>query len=314
MIAVAVCTYKRPRDLARLLDAFSGLRAPHDTAFVVVDNDGQDPQVEVIVTRFRERTGSLVRYVIEREPGISAARNAAIRAVRNMGAEYVAMLDDDEWPPVGWLDALLATQRRTGAKIVGGPVRPVFSETRAKMRQHARFWSVEAEFLNGKPFVYCTCNFLLELAAASFLGAEPFDQAFGISGGGDTVFFRALANAGVPMAWSEDAWIYEEIPDSRASVSWLRKRRYRMGNVAYRWEIETPVKGDLNPKLKTLLAVCRLPFYPLVSRERSHRLLAWLLEFDKLRGRAAAQFGREYAEYQRSTLPAGGAISEKACR
>lgn len=315
MIAVAVCTYKRPQDLARLLEAFAALRVPAGTAFVVVDNHGDDPRVGELVSGFGTRTGWTVRYVVEREPGISAARNAAVRAVRALGATTMAMLDDDEWPPASWIEALVAARDQAGAKVVGGPVRPVFSENRADLRRHARFWSVEADFLHGKPFVYCTCNFLLELEAIDFLGERPFDPAFGITGGGDTVFFRSIFNTGAPMAWSEDAWISEEIPDSRASVDWLRKRRYRMGNVAYRWEKETPAPNDMNPDVKTLLAVARLPFYPFMSREKSDRGLAWLLEFDKVRGRVAAQFGSRYSEYARpGTATTGAEPDGKACR
>ncbi len=310
MIVVAVCTYKRPDFLSRLLESFETLRAPKDCAFVVVDNHGEDPAVGDLVSGFEARTGRAAHYVVEREPGISAARNACFAKARELGAQTIAMLDDDEWVTPDWLEALLRTRDQSGAKVVGGPVRPVFSEARRALDRHARFWSVEREFLHGKPFVFCTCNFLLEMDAVAFLGETPFDPEFGITGGGDTVFFRQLANAGAPMAWAEDAYIYEEIPDSRASVKWLRQRRYRMGNVAFRWEQETPAPGDMDPRLKTVLAILRLPFYPLMSREKSDRLLAWLLEFDKVRGRAAAQFGSRYSEYSR---PDAGAPA-KACR
>jgi succinoglycan biosynthesis protein ExoM len=309
MVVVAVCTYRRPDLLARLLDSFATLRAPDETAFVVVDNHGDDPAVEDLVKAFAARTGRKAVYAIEREPGISAARNTAFAQARALGANTLAMLDDDEWVTPDWLEALIRERDRTGAKVVGGPVRPVFSSARRHLEQHARFWSVEREFLNGKPFVFCTCNFLLEMEAAAFLGDQPFDHAFGITGGGDTVFFRQLANAGVPMAWTEAAFIYEEIPDSRASVKWLRQRRYRAGNVAFRWEQATPTAGDMNPYIKTLAVIARLPFYPLIRREKSDPWLSWLLEFDKVRGRVAAQFGSHYAEYARDGGGAG-----KACR
>lgn len=309
MIIVAVCTYKRPDFLARLLESFVGLKAPADTKFVIIDNYGEDPLVESLVGDFMRSTGREAICVVEKEPGISAARNAAFAAARSLGGTTIAMLDDDEWVTPEWLEELIKERNRAQAKVVGGPVRPVFSEARGHLARHARFWSVERDFLHGKPFVFCTCNFLIEMDAVAFLGEEPFDPAFGITGGGDTVFFRKLANAGTPMAWTEHAYIFEEIPDSRANIKWLRQRRYRMGNVAFRWEQETPSKGDINPYIKTLAAILRLPFYPLISRERSDIMLAWLLEFDKVRGRVAAQFGSKYSEYSRNTNDAG-----KACR
>ncbi|KQR80216.1 glycosyltransferase family 2 protein [Sphingomonas sp. Leaf343] len=309
MIAVAVCTYKRPDGLARLLNAFVDLRLTGEAAFIVVDNDGNDPGVPALIDDFRQRVPHDVLYVVEKEPGISAARNAAFRTARAAGATTLAMLDDDEWPAPDWVEALLRERDRTGAKIVGGPVTPVFSAANASLDRNARFWSVEREFLNGKPFVFCTCNFLIEMDAVAILGAEPFDAEFGITGGGDTVFFRKLFNAGVPMAWAEDARLHEEIPDSRAGIKWLRQRRYRQGNAAVRWEQEAAVDNDISPWARTLAIVARLPVYPFVSREKSDRMLAWLLEFDKLRGRIAAHRHRHYQEYRRD-----GAPDNKACR
>lgn len=299
MIAVSACTYKRPKDLARLLDSFLALKSPEPLEFVIVDNDGNDPEVERLVTEFGQRSGRPAHYVVEKRPGISAARNAAFSKARSIGADLLAMVDDDEWVTPTWLDALLATRAATGAQVIGGPVRPVFSEAKQHLAKNATLWSVQQDFLHGKPFVSCTCNFMLDLKVVEPLGEEPFDEAFGLTGGGDTVFFRQLAAHGATMAWSEDAYIYESIPDSRASLDWLRKRRYRFGNVAFRWEHEVPAKGDLPPTLKTIAAVARLFVFPLTGKGRGPVLLAWLLEYDKVRGRLAAQFGSTYAEYGR---------------
>ena len=301
MIVVAACTYKRPDGLKRLLDSIAALDRPADEEcrVVIVDNDGDDPRVAAVAEAFGRESGWLIHLVVERAPGIAEARNAAFREARRLGARTLAMIDDDEWVTPRWLTALIATRDATGAKVVGGPVRPVFSKNRAHLARHARFWSVERDFLAGRPFVFCTCNFLVEMEAVTFLGDEVFDRSFGLTGGSDTVFFRHLFARGVPMAWSEEAAIEEEIPDSRATIAWLRQRRYRFGQVARRWEQVVPVEGDLPPLVKTLAAIARLPFYPFMARERSSFWLAWLLEADKVRGRIAAQLGSRYAEYGR---------------
>ena len=306
MIAVSVCTYKRPKDLARLIESFLTIETTEAIEFVVVDNDGNDPEVERLVASLAERSGRPAHYTVERQPGISAARNAAFNKARGIKAELVAMLDDDEWVTPNWLNALLATRAATGAQVVGGPVHPVFSEARRHMAKNATLWAVEQDFLHGKPFVSCTCNFLIDLKVVEPLGDEPFDEAYGLTGGGDAVFFRKLAAMDVPMAWSPDAYLHESMPDSRANLKWLRQRRYRIGNVAFRWEHDVPAKGDLPPTLKTLAACARLCVFPLVVKTRGPLLLAWLLEFDKVRGRLAAQFGSKYAEYRREPV--------KACR
>jgi succinoglycan biosynthesis protein ExoM len=43
---------------------------------IVVDNDGNDPAVPQAIDGFAQALGLDVRYLVETQPGISAARNA----------------------------------------------------------------------------------------------------------------------------------------------------------------------------------------------------------------------------------------------
>src|SRR3546814_18996001 len=57
------------------------------------------------------------------QPGLCAVRNAiAAAALDDPAMRFVAMIDDDEWPQPGWLDALLICQAQVGADVVAGPV------------------------------------------------------------------------------------------------------------------------------------------------------------------------------------------------
>jgi succinoglycan biosynthesis protein ExoM len=308
-IAIGLCTYQRRVSLERTLlhigiTARALAMAP---AVIVVDNDGQDEAVARSVHAFAASSGLAVHYRVEPQPGISAARNAVFALADAMRLRFLAMLDDDEWPAEPWLQALLDTQRTSAAAVVGGPVRPVFPESAASLRRYARYWSVERQLLQGKPFVFCTCNFLIDLQALAPLPRPLFDEAFGLSGGGDTVFFRRLFFAGLPMAWTEQAFVHEEVPPARASFAWMRQRRFRVGNHAVRWERLD--SGGARSFLKTLGLALRLPVYPLFGREPESRWVGWLLEFDKVRGRFAAHFGDVFVEYARPQPP-----GEKVCR
>lgn len=298
-LIVGLCTYKRLPSLVRLLEhiALSAQVLPQVPTIVVVDNDGNNPAVEVAVLDFSKKTGIEVRYLLETKPGISAARNAIFAEADKQKARFVAMIDDDEWPSLTWLSELLLTQSKTSAVVVGGPVSPVFPEKANKLQKYARYWSVEKQLLNGKPFVFCTCNFLIDMAAIAQTPRPLFDEAFGLSGGGDTVFFRKLFFAGHEMAWADTALVYEEVPDSRASFSWMRQRRFRVGNHAVRWEYLDA--GKLRSILKTLGLMARLFVYPLFRREPESVFVGWLLEFDKVRGRIAGHFGDVFVEYAR---------------
>jgi succinoglycan biosynthesis protein ExoM len=308
-LAVGLCTYKRLASLERLLEHIAVASKPlvHAPQIIVVDNDGNDPAVGEAVAAFGQRSGLTIHYLIERRPGISAARNLVFDQADKLKVRFVAMIDDDEWPSDTWLTALLTEQERTQATVVGGPVKPVFPAGHEHLQRHARYWSVQEQTLDGRPFVFCTCNFLIDMAAIAQSPRPLFDDAFGLSGGGDTVFFRTLFYAGHAMAWTKEAWVNEEVPESRASFHWLRQRRYRVGNHAVRWEMVG--SGPVRSLLKTLGLTARLVFYPLLGREPESPLVGWLLEYDKVRGRYASHWGDVFVEYARPQGP-----GEKACR
>ena len=92
---------------------------------LIVDNASTDDTLAVaeeLATRAPER----VQVLVEREIGLSAARNAGVRAAAGMGGEVIAFLDDDAFPAPGWLTAVAAALGEPGVEAVGGPVEPIF--------------------------------------------------------------------------------------------------------------------------------------------------------------------------------------------
>ena len=96
--AVVVCTLGRPEQLADCLTSLAALRT-RPNELIVVDNDPSDPRSAEVAARFG------ARVVPEPRRGLSAARNAGIRAARS---PVVAFLDDDCRVEPGWLDDLAA--------------------------------------------------------------------------------------------------------------------------------------------------------------------------------------------------------------
>lgn len=294
---VAVCTYRRPDGLARLLAALPQ-GAPGATV-LVVDNDGADPRVAAAVERARA-DGLDVRLAVEPRPGIAAARNRAFAEAAAAGVGVLALIDDDEWPAPGWLAALLRRRAETGAPVVGGMVRPVFPLAAARLAPYARFWSVLPQMRDGRPFVHATSNVLVDLACLDGVPRPLFDEAYGLTGGGDVVFFAGLFARGTAMAWAEDALAFEAVPPGRATWAWIAARRFRVGN---HMVLEEALRaGRLRPALKTLGLCLRLAVYPLLGREPEARLAGWRLEAAKVRGRIAAHRGRQVVEYARDGL------------
>lgn len=298
-VAICVCTYKRPAQLGHLFDSLLAVSRPPRTAFVIVDNDGQDQEVARRVDAFRQIWGGPIEYVIEPKPGISAARNAAFAAARALGVELVAMLDDDEWASPQWLTGLLETRQRTGATVVGGPVFPRFPSGSNVPEKYAGLWTSKKDRLHGETFISNTSNFLVELSAIDGLGDKLFDEEFGLTGGGDVVFFRKLFFAGCKMAWCDDAVLYDDIPMHRANFTWLRRRWYRYGNAAVRWEHRVRDPRGIPPALRTALMSLRLLVLPLIRPGVLADPVLWLLEYERVRGRLASHLGVVFAEYER---------------
>jgi len=296
-IAVCVCTYRRPLQLGRLLKVLAEIPRPAAAMFVIVDNDGSSGQIESLVRDFQVLCGAPVKFIIEPEPGLSAARNAALRAARAAGARTVALLDDDEWPSSHWLTRLIETQSSSGAAVVGGPVHPVFERGSEPPKKYEKLWSVQKGRLAGRTHVYCTCNCLIDLAAVEFLGDQPFPGEFGFTGGEDVVFFRRLHSAGIKMEWSDQAVAFEEISAERASRGWLRRRWYRLGNIGVKCERAAPIAGALPPLPKTILLALRLLIYPLANLKVLTMPLLWLLEAERIRGRLASHAGAVVMQY-----------------
>ena len=108
-IWIAIPTFRRPVELRHLLDSLAKQIQRHDVMLLVADNDATAQEGAAVVP--------------VPQPGLCAVRNAIFAtAMADPAMRFIAMIDDDEWPQPGWLDALLSCQGRMGADVVAGPV------------------------------------------------------------------------------------------------------------------------------------------------------------------------------------------------
>jgi succinoglycan biosynthesis protein ExoM len=235
-VDICLCTFRRPGLLAEALGSLKGLDWPPGTEgrILVVDND-DTPAAEEVVTRFARHSPVSVRYHHAPGRNISIARNAALTV---SDAPLLAFLDDDERVAPGWLTELLTRLDETGADAVLGPVRAIYSPDAPDWMQSAEPHATRPVFVQGEIRSGYTCNVLINRASPRLAGLE-FDPALGRSGGEDTAFFTALARAGGRIAYAEDAVVIEDVPADRATLRWLLRRRYRMGQTHGRLVGET---------------------------------------------------------------------------
>lgn len=112
-VSVVIPAYNQSQFLGEAIRSVITQDYP-DTEIIVVD-DGSTDETPLVAAQFGER----VRYIRQRNGGLSAARNTGIRAARG---EYIALLDaDDFWQP-GFLPEVvrhLDNNHRLGAVHTG---------------------------------------------------------------------------------------------------------------------------------------------------------------------------------------------------
>jgi hypothetical protein len=222
--SVVIPTYRRPEDLARAIDSVLAQQGVA-TSFeiVVVDND-PDGSAEPIVRVISGQTRIPIRYIPEKRPGISHARNTG---VARAAGRYLAFLDDDEEAEPQWLAHFFATLQRFGADAVVGPVLPRFPADASVDDYRRRVYTRDAGVPTGTPLLRWNIGNSIFDKARCFVCEEPFLPRLGRTGGEDTVFLRQLTRRGCKMVWCGEAVAWESVPADRLEPEYLLRRAFR---------------------------------------------------------------------------------------
>jgi len=228
-ISVCVCTYKRPDLLKRLLQAVDGQDTGGLFTFsvVVADND-EHRSAETVVRTFAARSTVPVRYCVEPRQNIALSRN---RAVENAHGDFVAFIDDDEFPDRRWLLTLFEACHEYHAAGVMGPVRRHFDRTPPAWVAKGRFYE-RPSYPTGSVIDWTmgrTNNVLVkrDVLAAD---AQPFRPQFRT--GEDQDFFRRMIEKGHLFVWCDEAVAYEVVPPVRWKRSFMLRRALLQGAVS----------------------------------------------------------------------------------
>lgn len=243
-LVVAVLTYRRPDRIAALVPVLVEQAADLarrvegvGVSVLVIDNDAEGTGARAVAEaagRHGVGRDRPVTAVVEPEPGISAARNRALRASGDQ--DLLVFVDDDEVPHAGWLRALYQTYRETGAAAVSGPVT-------SRYAVEPEPWVVAGGFYDRAHRLglrtgtviptAATNNLLLDLRTVRRAGLT-FDPALGLSGGEDTLFTSALTAAGGHIVWCAEAIVSDVVPVERLTRDYLLARTAGLANASAR--------------------------------------------------------------------------------
>jgi len=231
-VLVGIPTFRRPKGLARLLEGLAKLETEAHVSILVVDNDSVGQAGNALCEKLRKANYRWpLQAIIVAERGIAQARNALVeRALANSQAEFIAMLDDDEWPDSNWLNAFLRVLQQTSADAVHGAVVRRFEADPGAWASRCPVIAPLRGRTGPIEMIHSTSNIILSRDRLERTKRPWFDPMFALTGGEDKEFFTRMRLSGARFAWADDAIVFAEVPASRSKLTWVLKRSYRVGN------------------------------------------------------------------------------------
>lgn len=258
-ITVCISTFKRAALLSRLLEelACQNTEGLFTYSIVVADNDCAQSAKQV-VTDFAARASVPVTYCVEPQRNIALVRN---RSLEKATGDFIAIIDDDEYPPPNWLRDLFKTCIESDADGVLGPVAPYFEKPPPDWVVKGRFFEKMPVIETGAPVGLLntrTSNVIIKKKILSGV-KTPFRAEFG-TGGEDIDFFMRMMDRGCVFVWCKEAIVFEAIPSSRCTRRYLLRRalhgginslKFRAGRVrgVFKSLVAVPVYSVLLPLL-----------------------------------------------------------------
>jgi len=196
-------------------------------SIVVVDNDHLR-SAEPVVSSFSTASNIPIKYCVEPRQNIALARN---KAIENADGDFVAFIDDDEFPTKHWLLTLFKTCNEYDVDGVLGPVKRHFEEEPPR-------WIVKGNFYERPTYPTGfvidwqkgrTGNVLLRKRVFA-AGTLPFRPEF--RAGEDQDFFRRMIEMGYVFIWCNEAIAYEVVPPARWKRTTMLKRALLRGAMA----------------------------------------------------------------------------------
>jgi succinoglycan biosynthesis protein ExoM len=228
-ICVCICTYKRPQFLQRLLSKL----ADQDTgglftySIVVADNDHLE-SAQKVVSDFASSCAVSIKYCVEQRQSIALTRN---KAIENSTGDFIAFIDDDEFPVKRWLLTLFETCNKYNVDGVLGSVKPHFEVQPPPWVIKARLYDrpsyptgMVINWRNGR-----TGNALLKKKILT-VEDQPFRPEFVT--GEDQDFFRRMIEKGHVFVWCGEALAYEIEPPSRWKRKFILRRALLRGRIS----------------------------------------------------------------------------------
>ncbi len=301
-VCLCVPTFRRPAGLRKLLTHVERLDYAGKLSVIVVENDAEAPAGAAIAQQMaRQFRFPLISRIEPRRGHTYAYDHAFVAACDSDPApDFIAVLDDDEYPAQNWLTEMVKVALHYDVEIVGGPAFPVF-DTPDHWLAKSGLYMLPRYATGPVPMIYSSANMLIRRSTLKHYLDEPFLHEFAFTGGGDEEFFYRCRREGRSFAWADEAHVFETMPSSRTTVGYALRRMFRKGTGATRVErkFASNISGAVRRWVKAIgLIVSGVASLPITAFGGRGAMMRSLLLAARGTGRIAAEFGILYEEYR----------------
>jgi succinoglycan biosynthesis protein ExoM len=252
-ISISICTRERPVMLTNLLRSFEALK-PLDGTPVQIDivENHTEKNLEALIVELAPSLSFKVTHHWEPKLGIPIARNHGLRAAKASGATHIIFIDDDERVDELWLRELWnAYLQYSEDTVILGTVISAFESSENEHLHHMLQRKIRP---TGYALDTCATNNVIVHIETLDQHQLKFDESRPLAGGTDSQLFRKAHLLKIPMFYSAEAIVYEDIPAARVNMRWISRRNFRVGLSygEYRKE-NTPGMGYPMDRLRALL-------------------------------------------------------------
>jgi succinoglycan biosynthesis protein ExoM len=227
-ISISICTRERPVMLTNLLKSFEALK-PLEGVEVEIDivENHTEKDLETLIHKLAPSLPFKVIHHWEPKLGIPIARNHGLRAAKAAGATHIIFIDDDERVDELWLRELWSAylQYSEDTVILG----TVISAFESSENQHLHHMLQRKLRPTGYALDTCATNNVIVHIDTLDQHQLQFDESRPLAGGTDSKLFRKAHSLNIPMFYSAEAIVYEDIPAVRVNMRWISRRNFRVG-------------------------------------------------------------------------------------
>jgi GT2 family glycosyltransferase len=264
LVSIVVCTHSLD-NFQNLMDAVDSLlNQSHKEMEIIIVVDGNEELYQRLMEDYALQDKIEV-VALKENVGLSAARNAGIRAARG---DAIAFFDDDAVAEKKWVQNLVDIYQNLDASAVGGKILPIWLSPPPDYFPDEVGWLVgitQAGFAEEKVTeVRNTFGSNLSFRREVFEEVGLFSEKIGFAKRGTSIIqtaetelaWRMRNKLGKGVIYNPEAIVYHKIPPSKTRVKLLLRRSFYQGYSKALLKRRSPSPGVLTTEqsyLKDLL-------------------------------------------------------------